>query len=95
MLSRLQQKWGVNGWQLVAILTTFALGGSCCGYLGRQVLTLTGVENAFIKWPLYFVLVTLLWPLCVLVVSIPFGQFSFFVKYLKKMFARLSGKKAS
>lgn len=42
---------------------------------------------------LYILLVTLLWPLCVLLISIPFGQLSFFQRYLQKMFRRLTGKK--
>ena len=38
---------------------------------------------------------TLLWPLCVLMVSIPLGQFTFFKKYLLKILGRFSGKKNS
>ncbi len=37
----------------------------------------------------YIIVVTLLWPLAVLLVSIPFGQFRFFIGYLKKMGRRM------
>lgn len=93
MFNRLKSKWKVSGWQLTLILVTFALGGSLCGYLGRQLLQVFDIEQAAIRIPLYVILVTLLWPICVIVISIPFGQFPFFRNYLRKMFARLRGRK--
>lgn len=86
MFQRLREKWKVNGWQLALILITFALGGSTCGYLGRKILAQLDIESAFIRLPLYIILITLLWPLCVLIISIPLGQFRFFQSYLKKVF---------
>lgn len=93
MFKRLQEKWKVSGIQLALIFITFALGGSCCGYLGRTLLGLLQIENAAIRIPLYLILITLLWPLCVILISIPFGQFPFFRSYLKKMWARVLGNK--
>jgi hypothetical protein len=40
---------------------------------------------------LYIVFITLLWPLCVLLISIPLGQFSFFKKYVGKLLNKLRG----
>jgi formyltetrahydrofolate-dependent phosphoribosylglycinamide formyltransferase len=94
MFERLQQKWKVNGWRLLLILVTFALGGSLCGYLGRQLLGLFNIESAAIRIPLYIILVTILWPFCVILISIPLGQFVFFRNYLKKMGRRMTGKKS-
>ena len=91
MFNRLKQKWKVNGWQLAIILVVFALGGSLCGWLGRKVLGLFEIEKTAFRIPLYILLVTLLWPMCVIVISIPFGQFSFFRNYLRKIFRRMSG----
>lgn len=34
---------------------------------------------------IYILLMTIIWPLAVLLVSIPFGQFSFFRKYIRKI----------
>ena len=93
MFDRLKQKWKVNGWQLLLILITFALGGSLCGWLGRQALGWFNIEQTAVRIPLYILLVTLLWPFCVLVISVPFGQFIFFKKYLRKIFRRMSGRK--
>lgn len=93
MFSRLKEKWGVNWLQFTLIFTTFALGGSTCGYLGRKLLGLLELERGALYFALYLVLVTLLWPLCVLVVSIPFGQFPFFKNYLVRMARRMGQKK--
>lgn len=93
MFEKLQQKWKVSGWRLLLILVTFALGGSLCGYAGRKVLGLLNIESTIIRIPLYVVLVTLLWPLCVLLISIPLGQFTFFRGYLQKMGRRMRGRK--
>lgn len=93
MLQKLQQRWKVNNTNLVLIIVTFALGGSLCGFAGRKILELTPIEEGIIWVATYITLITLLWPLCVLLISIPLGQFAFFKKYLQKMWHKLSGKK--
>jgi len=95
MLHRLKQKWNVSWARFTLIFTTFALGGSTCGYLGRKLLLLLNIDAAAIRIPLYIVLVTLLWPVCVLVISIPLGQFNFFINYLSKMGRRISGQRTA
>ena len=92
MLKKLQQKWQVSGLQLILILFTFAIGGSLCGFAGRKVLDLLNINNKIIWFILYILIITILWPLCVLVISIPFGQFSFFKKYLYKIASRINKK---
>lgn len=91
MLKKLQQRWKVNGLNLVLIITTFALGGSLCGYTGRKLLMLTNLEKGVLWFILYILLITLLWPLCVLLISIPLGQFTFFKRYLIKVWGKMSG----
>jgi formyltetrahydrofolate-dependent phosphoribosylglycinamide formyltransferase len=92
MFNKLKQRWKVNGLNLFLIITTFALGGSLCGYAGRKLLALTSLDKGAVWLVLYIVLITILWPLAVLLVSIPLGQFSFFKNYLTKVFKRLRGK---
>ena len=92
MFQKLKQRWNVNTPDLVLIICTFALGGSLCGYLGRQFLLFTGIEKGVIWVILYIIILTLLWPLCVLLISLVFGQFSFFKKYIIKVWGRISGK---
>ena len=88
MLKHLQRKWNVNGWRLLLIIITFAVGGSACGWLGRTLLKNLAIENKALWIIVYIILVTLLWPLCVLVISIPLGQFGFFRRYLWQLINR-------
>ena len=93
MFEKLKQRWKVNGLNLVLIIITFALGGSLCGYAGRKILMLTGLEKGALWILLYLLLITLLWPVCVLLISFPLGQFSFFKRYLVKVWRKMSGRK--
>jgi formyltetrahydrofolate-dependent phosphoribosylglycinamide formyltransferase len=93
MLEKLQQRWKVNGVNLIPIIFTFALGGSLCGITGRKIIEATPIENEIIWMLAYAVLITLLWPLSVILISIPLGQFSFFKKYLHKIWAKMAGHK--
>jgi hypothetical protein len=95
MISKLKQKWQINGWQLLLVICTFALGGSLCGYVGRKVMDFIPVDHPVLWTITYILVVTLVWPLCVLLISIPLGQFSFFKKYLHKLGSRIFGKKKS
>ena len=93
MFEKLKQRWKVNGLNLVLIIATFALGGSLCGYAGRKFLMFAGVEKGAFWIILYVLLITLLWPICVLLISIPLGQFVFFKNYLIKVWKKISGHK--
>jgi uncharacterized membrane protein YwzB len=92
MFENLKKKWKVSGMQLLLILTTFALGGTCCGYLGRKILALIHFNNDVLFIFAYALLITLLWPICVLIISVPLGQFKFFTNYLNKIKNRMFGK---
>lgn len=92
MLKRLQQKWGVNGINMVLIITTFAFGGSACARVAGLILKLSSLEKNTIWWVIYFLLVTILWPICVIIISFPLGQFRFFKNYLFRIWSKMSGK---
>jgi len=93
MFKKLKAHWKVNELNLLLIIATFALGGSLCGYAGRKILLLLNLEKGLAWILLYLLLITLLWPLCVILISIPLGQFSFFKKYLFKVWQKISGKR--
>lgn len=93
MFDGLKNKWKVGGLQLLLILCTFALGGSLCGYAGRKILSLFPLEKGVLWFVIYIALITILWPVCVLIISIPFGQFPFFKNYLKRIWNRMTGRK--
>jgi len=90
MFKKLRVRWGVSGLDLFLIITTFALGGSACAQVARVVMGLSFSGNKdFFWWAAYIGLITLLWPICVLIISIPFFQYRFFSNYLKRVAGRL------
>jgi|GEM_PF-396743 len=93
-LMKLQNKWKVKSiFHVILILITFTIGGSLCGYLGRKILNLTGLESGTLWLVSYLILVTVLWPVCVLAISVFFGQFKFFKGYIHRMASRMFGRK--
>ncbi len=89
MFGGLQRKWKVNGLQLLLIISTFAIGGSATGYLAKKLMNVLDIDPTWLWIVIYIVFVTIIWPLAVLVVSIPFGQFPFFIRYIKKIGAKI------
>lgn len=85
MFDKLQKKWKVNGLQLALILCTFAIGGSATGYIGKKVMNSLSIQQDWLWAIVYILLITIIWPLAVIIISIPFGQFSFFIKYIRKI----------
>lgn len=89
MFERLQKKWKVSGLRVLLILCTFAIGGSLTGFVGKKLMNLLDVEQRWLWIIVYIIIVTILWPIAVLLVSVFFGQFRFFTGYLKKMGKRM------
>ena len=73
MFERLQKKWKVSGLKLAIIIITFAIGGSLTGYAGKKIMNLFAIEKGVPWIIIYVLLITIIWPLAVLAVSIPFG----------------------
>ncbi|MFD2526198.1 phosphoribosylglycinamide formyltransferase [Flavihumibacter stibioxidans] len=91
MFEKLRHKWKVDSTQLFLVITTFAVGGSLTGIAARKLMTLLPVQQAVLWTILYIIIMTLTWPVMVLVVSIPLGQFPFFKNYLARIASRISG----
>jgi hypothetical protein len=85
MFEKLRKKWKVNVLQLVLILCTFAIGGSLTGLVGKKIMNVIPIEADWLWAIIYILIVTILWPMMVLLVSIPFGQFKFFYNYTRKL----------
>lgn len=85
MFERLQKKWKVNSLQLALILCTFAIGGSATGFIGKKIMNALAINQDWLWTIVYILLITLIWPLAVIIISIPFGQFTFFKKYIRKI----------
>jgi hypothetical protein len=89
MFKKLREKWKVGPFQLTLILCTFACGGSATGWVAKKIMNGFSLEQDWLWATLYILLVTLLWPLMVLVISIPFGQFRFFKSYIRKLGSKM------
>jgi len=85
MFEKLRKKWKVNVFQLVLILCTFAIGGSLTGLAAKKIMNIIPIEADWLWAIVYILIVTILWPMMVIVVSIPFVQFRFFVNYTRKL----------
>lgn len=85
MFEGLQKKWKVNGWQLALIILTFAIGGSLTGYVAKKIMNVLAIQQDWLWAVIYILLITIIWPLAVIIISIPFGQFPFFRRYIRKI----------
>jgi len=85
MFEKLKQRWKVNALQLVLIICTFAIGGSLTGYAAKKLMNLLSIEADWLWAIIYIFLITVIWPIMVLIISIPFGQFRFFSNYTRKL----------
>ena len=93
MFQDLKEKWKVDWLQFTLIICTFAFGGSFCGYAGKKILSALTIESGLGRVILYILIVCIIWPFSVLLVSIPFGQFSFFKDYIQRILRRFSQTK--
>lgn len=91
--SRLQEKWKVNGIQLTLILITFAVGGSLTGQAAKWIMDALNLGSVWYWGLLYLLIVTALWPLMVLLVSLPMGQYRFFRDYIRKLAGKIGLRK--
>src|SRR6185369_5036852 len=85
MFKNLKQKWKVNGLQLALIICTFAIGGSLTGFTAKKIMNRLAIEHDWLWTIIYILLITIIWPLAVIVISIFFGQFHFFSGYVRRL----------
>jgi TctA family transporter len=90
MLDKLKKRWKVSSIQLFLILCVFAITGSLTAYLSRQITSWLDIEKySFLFWALKLIVLLFGYQVIILLVSIPFGQFSFFWNYEKKILKRM------
>jgi formyltetrahydrofolate-dependent phosphoribosylglycinamide formyltransferase len=92
MLEKLKKKWKVSGTQLLLILCVFAITGTATAYISKAITGWVGLTpQSPLIWraSLRGVILFFGYQVLILVVSIPFGQFSFFFNYEKKILRRL------
>lgn len=96
-LQKLQDKWQLQSlWQVVLVLTAFALTGTTVLWIKKPLFDLLGIsmeKGGFWKTVLYLIFVLPLYQLILLAWGFLLGQFSFFWEKEKQFFRRVMGKK--
>lgn len=96
-LQKLQDKWQLQSlWQVVLVLTAFALTGTTVLWIKKPLFDLLGItmeKGGFWKTVLYLIFVLPLYQLILLAWGFLLGQFSFFWEKEKQFFRRVVGKK--
>ena len=97
MFEKLKHRWNIkNNFQVLIILTVFAITGSVTVYLKKLIFILIDITpetHLLIKIPLYILVVLVVYNLLLLVVGLVFGQFRFFWEFEKKFFSRFLFRK--
>ena len=89
MFKRLEQKWKARPLQIILIIICFALGGSVTGYAAKKIIDLFPIRQDWLWAIIYILLITIIWPLAIIVVSIFFGQLKFFTRYVRRLGIKL------
>jgi hypothetical protein len=90
MFENLQKRWKVNAKQLFLILCVFAVTGSTTAYISRQITVWLDIEKySFLYFSIKIAVLLFGYQVLILLISIPFGQFSFFWNYEKKILRRM------
>ena len=92
MFEKLKRRWNIkSNFQVIIILTVFAITGSTTVYLKKiifELIEITPDTHLLIKIPIYILVVLLVYNLLLLVIGAVFGQFRFFWEFEKRFFSR-------
>jgi hypothetical protein len=90
----LKERWNIqSNFQLVKILFVFAITGTLSARLSAPLLDFLGLHrgeiNPFIYWPLYIILILPVYKVLILIIGWLFGEYQFFLNFVKKMLSRM------
>ncbi len=97
-MNKLKNHWNISSnSQLFLIITVFAVNGSLSGILTRPILSFFGITkeniNIILYWILYFLIISTVYFILLIIISKIFGQFTFFRKFAKKSLTPLGFKR--
>ena len=96
MISQLIKFFGVkNNLQLIFVFIIFSISGILSLYISDLVTNIlfNFLSNNFILITLRVILLFLIYQIVLILVSIPFGQFRYFIYYEKKLINRVKSLK--
>jgi hypothetical protein len=99
MLEKLKKRWNIqSNFQVIIILTVFAITGTSTVYVKKIIFDLIGISTEThlgIKIPVYIIVILTVYNILLLLIGAIFGQFKFFRDFERKFFSRLLPKKKS
>lgn len=97
MFEKLKKRWNIqSNFQVIIILTVFAITGSSTVYIKKIIFELIGITpetQLWIEVPAYISVILIVYNILLLVVGFLFGQFNFFWTFEKKFFSRFLFRK--
>ncbi|MGL2963528.1 DUF6787 family protein [Flavobacterium sp. RSB2_4_14] len=89
-MSSFKERWNIkSNWQVFVIIVVFAITGSSAAYLSKPILSLFGIIKGsvsnWVYYPLYIILIFLVYQVLLVSFGFLFGQFTFFWAFEKKM----------
>jgi len=96
MLERLKKKWNVDALQLFLILCVFAITGTATAYLTRMITEWLDLNRTSAwYWVAKIGVLVIGYQMLLLLISIPFGQFRFFLNFEKRLWGNFRKKEKS
>lgn len=95
-MQKLQERWKLDSiGQVIIVLIVFACTGFSVLFLKKPILAylLNGEEPTTLFTTLYWIFIFPIYNLILLFYGFVFGQFSFFWRFEKKMWYRMTGQK--
>lgn len=97
-MNKLKQRWNIqSNFQLVKILLVFALTGTLSAKLSGPLMDFLGLYRStthpLIYWPLYIILILPVYKVLIIIIGWAFGEYRFFLNFVKKMLARMGFSK--
>ena len=78
--------------QFICVMLVFAITGSMSLYVSQLVIEIMNIDqnnlSPLIFWPVRILSVFVFYQILLIIVAIPFGQFSYFLRVEKKMLSR-------
>tara|TARA_B100000073_G_scaffold293557_1_gene257238 strand:+ start:271 stop:567 length:297 start_codon:yes stop_codon:yes gene_type:complete len=97
MLEKLKIRWGINSnFQILKIFIVFGITGSTAAWISEPICMFFGISpetmNGFIYWTLRIILITIVYKFILLFVAFLFGEYKFFLNFIRKFLNRLGLK---
>ena len=92
MLENLKKRWGINSnLQVIKIIIVFGITGSLAAWLSKPFISFLNIvdEGTFLSWILRLIIVFPIYQIILIIVAALFGEFKWFLSFLKKMLIRM------